>query len=599
MAEPYQLYSAHLDGYQLSPAEAKRLSSWVAASPANAALVVELSILHECVDSRMCMPQMLEELALADDVELRSEIAHSLDALWSAVEETSRTVEPRTFHPTHSTAGGWMAATGVAAMLLVSMIAYSLLMPERSPTTPPLANNQSTPTLPAVVPSPETAHSGERPALLVATIDSAVNVAWSKNVEPAAGGVLLQNEVLDIPSGVLQVRTIVGHTIVIEGPTRLKFESPQRVHLVQGKVSGLVGEHSGSLEFITPSAHVVDLGTELGVSVDDKNKTKVAVYDGAVQVSGPDEHPSKRMTLLHGYEADVESDGTFLDGPRRSPHERGFVRVDEVKLMVEGEAGKQRSAAIAKYYELLRSGHLLAYQSFDKSSAGRDLTFGFDEPALDGTAQHSIVDNLVTKDDGESGAVLVSSDGHVVCPLNMSSRAWSMLADEQGFVGRAGTELWISWRDQSVQASIPDAQYAGLSLTTDVLDDTRDVFFGRVHTTVALGLQMNRGREAKFRERKLLPVDADGQVHLWTARVQCNGQGGSVALWLDVPFAELDPDAPQLEGTPQHLKFDRVRLAIDEQSAGWAFDDLMIAKSLESLIAAEELLSRELATPEP
>lgn len=593
MTEPYQLFSSHLDGHTLTPAEAKRLSNWVAASPANAALVVDMAIVHECIDSRMCMPQILEELALADDVQLRTEISHSLDALWSTIEDSPRVLS-KPLPSRNASASPWMIATGVAAMLLVCMIAYSLLAP-----TPPAASSPIAANAPAETPTTKPRETdrtppAERPALLVATIDAAVDAKWSKSETPQAGGVLLQDEVFELLEGVLQVRTIVGHTIVLQGPARVQFESPQRVQVLEGKVAGLVGEHSGSLEFVTPTARIVDLGTELGVGVDEDLSTTVAVYDGAVQVSNNDDHASKRVTLLSGYEMEVDAHGRFLGGPRASAHDREFVRTDEVKLMLEGEAGQQRSEAIARYYELLRSGHLLAYQSFDKASNGNELSFGFAKPALTGSARQTISADLIEPESAESGALFVTTTGFVVSHFDIDALKREGLADEQGIVSPSGQELWISWREQSLHAPLLEKQYAGMSLTTNELDDTRDVFFGRVHGRNAMGIQMNGGQDAAQRPRLSLRIDADEEVHQWTVRLRFNEQGGVVSIWRDVPIAGVSTTDPQLEGEPKFLAFDRLRFVIDEQIEGWLFDDIMVAKSLESLVAAEELLSGEL-----
>lgn len=610
MMDPLQLYSAHLDGYQLTRPETMRLSKWIAADPKNADAIVGLSYLHEGIDSRMCLPEMLDELADAEDPELRAEITQSLGQLWDTIEETARVSLDAAPSNTRNTAM-WASLAAVAATVVICLTGYALMRPKQ-----PQVGNVPVAAAPSeAAPQQETDATDraseqptERPARLVATIEATLDAVWSRDKPPEVGGILIQNEAIELQQGVLQLRTNVGHTLVLQGPVHVKLESAQRAHVLSGKVSGMVGEHSGSLEFVTPTAHVVDLGTEIGVGVDEQQRTLVAVYDGAVEVSSRSQPGGDKLTVLAGYETEVDQDGVLQDSPQRSRHSRAFVRTDEVALMQGAAVGQRDAEAQARFFALLRSETLLAYQSFDAASDGQLHTFGWAEPAMRRYGGRFVATDLTEDPTAGRGSLRMGPSSRAFANLDLSddSRiADAELLSDDRLVGGPGTEIWVAWRSQATTPAHDSETFAGVSLTVSDESNLFETFVGRIHQIQAIGLQLNQGGDPPIRLKYPIDFDSgtpetqtrdvDSELHQWVVRVVYGESESHVSMWFDTPIADVADQPPAVEQREMVPEFDRIRLALGDDVGQWLFDDLMVAESAEKLAEAAQLLAQPVA----
>ena len=71
---------------------------------------------------------------------------------------------------------------------------------------------------------------------------------------------------------------------MVEGPAAWQIASAKRLLLDSGKLSAHVPEAGVGFTVATPTAEVIDLGTDFGVVVTDSSETRLAVIKGAVQV---------------------------------------------------------------------------------------------------------------------------------------------------------------------------------------------------------------------------------------------------------------------------------------------------------------------------
>jgi hypothetical protein len=112
----------------------------------------------------------------------------------------------------------------------------------------------------------------------VAWLINAQNCSWSNDVEPA--GDMGPGTVLQIESGLAEIRFRCGARVVLQGPARLELLSGKSAQLVRGK---LTARAAFGFEILSPQGKVIDLGTEFGVAVSDKGATDVYVFDGEVE----------------------------------------------------------------------------------------------------------------------------------------------------------------------------------------------------------------------------------------------------------------------------------------------------------------------------
>lgn len=597
-----ELFNAYLDGYELTRDQARTLSEWVKESPENARTIVLLAQIHESLDSRMCVPRMLEDLTRIGDPEVRDEISDSLDAFFHKVEQTSPLYVASP--PPQKKPRMWLIGSGWAAAAALLLVIYwsSVGSLDRA-----VVDNRDNP----VPPAERTDDHGEpvepkrlanvRPAELVATIDQLVAVEWGGE-RKLRGDQLLQGETLHLEEGIVSLTTTVGHAVVIEGPAQVVVESPQQLTMEYGRVVGRVGVHGGSLEFSTPTATIRDLGTEFGVEVAGDRQTRVAVYDGAIELKGIQEPMAVEVAAGAGRR--VTPEGSLLE-ETLLPHDREFVRLDEVDLRVAGRHGDDEAEALATYYALVRSGTLLAYQNFHAPSRGLERTIGLGSPPVRSAAPLVMGRDLRPESLLASGGLRLESVEYVFLPIDVrptSPMARSSLLSDEGLVGRDGTEVWIAWLAQS-DSDVGDLkQYAGLSLTVSDTDDSRDTFLGRIHNRNFLGVQFNfdADDDRTKHELDLQPrttgvqgLDADKELHRWVVHLSFTEQEDHIRVWLDVPLDELEKRKPHYAGSRDQIEFDRLRIAVSETSEPWTFDEVMIAASAEDLAAAEKIITQK------
>ena len=79
----------------------------------------------------------------------------------------------------------------------------------------------------------------------------------------------------------------------IEGPAEFTPRSADRIEFVRGRLVAYVPRQARGFTVGTPSAEVVDLGTEFGVEVDAQGGTDLHVIRGRVEVK-PTAQPGSR-----------------------------------------------------------------------------------------------------------------------------------------------------------------------------------------------------------------------------------------------------------------------------------------------------------------
>lgn len=591
-----ELFNAHLDGHPLTREQSTILSDWIMDDPANARTIILLAQVHESLDSRMCLPRMLEDLTLIDDAELRDEISQSLEQLCQSIEESATIIPPEPKPPVFTPR---LVGAGVLVLAATLLLAF-FMRPDGG--EHPLA--QVPPHNGALVnPDAEENHDRvHRPAVLVATVEASLDAHWTRSSDQANGDAILQGETVSLEQGILLLETNVGHQVVLEGPVEAVFQSPQQLHIQRGKAVGRVGIHGGSLEFSTPTASVRDLGTEFGVDVEESLVTSVDVLEGSVEVVANWEAHTP-IEVRAGYGVSVSDDGIFLESPQRLPHDRRFVRTDEVSLRMAGNEGDQNATALATYYALVRSNKLLAYQGFHAPSLARERTISFDAPIVAMTDPVTMGSDLLPESRLASGGLHVGKEATYFLPIDVSPEsafADAGLVNEQGVIGQAGKEVWIAWREQAVRDPGEKAGFAGLSLSIDQSSDQYDTFLGRVHDQRTLGVQFN---DDPRRDKYPLDIEpqldgvqtlhADGEVHHWIARVVFGQGGDTLQVWLDVPANEVSNRKPNFEHTGETIRFDRLRLGASYEAVPWVFDEIMMAASLNDLADALDVVAGE------
>ena len=102
---------------------------------------------------------------------------------------------------------------------------------------------------------------------VVATLTDSINAEWVNIKEIPSNGDVLRKGEMTLIRGLAEVTFDDGAVVVVEAPAVIKLVSPKSMFVSSGKVSAFVSEYATGFTVNTPSASIVDLGTEFGVSV--------------------------------------------------------------------------------------------------------------------------------------------------------------------------------------------------------------------------------------------------------------------------------------------------------------------------------------------
>jgi hypothetical protein len=119
-------------------------------------------------------------------------------------------------------------------------------------------------------------------AQAVATLTKATECQWGPSTESIHEGTALHPQRLSLTSGVAQLTFGDGACVSIEGPCEFDLIAAGRGFLHSGKLLAFVSPPAVGFAINTPTAEIVDLGTEFAVEVDDQENSEVHVFTGVV-----------------------------------------------------------------------------------------------------------------------------------------------------------------------------------------------------------------------------------------------------------------------------------------------------------------------------
>lgn len=102
-----------------------------------------------------------------------------------------------------------------------------------------------------------------------------------------------------LASGFIEIKLTNDVLIVVEAPAEFELESAMRMIMHKGRMSAIVSEQGKGFLVDTPSASLVDYGTEFSIDVSPESGSEVHVFDGEVTVRpkyAPPESAALRLT---------------------------------------------------------------------------------------------------------------------------------------------------------------------------------------------------------------------------------------------------------------------------------------------------------------
>lgn len=130
----------------------------------------------------------------------------------------------------------------------------------------------------------------------LAWLDRTVRAQWSSGATAWRDGVgLVAGQTLALKRGLAEVRFRSGARVVLEGPASFRVNTGNGSYLESGSLVAKVPAEAVGFTVGTPSATIVDRGTELGVAVQGGLGSEIHVFAGRVEVRPVD--PSRPGNL--------------------------------------------------------------------------------------------------------------------------------------------------------------------------------------------------------------------------------------------------------------------------------------------------------------
>jgi hypothetical protein len=142
-------------------------------------------------------------------------------------------------------------------------------------------------------------------ALPKAFLSRSIAAKWKAGSTTVAVASEVSDDWMELESGVLQFDFRSGARAVVQGPARLRIADDSDINLAHGMITVLAGHEETAFTVTTPTATVVDIGTEFGVAARSSGETDVHVFEGIVDVSvAGTTSPAQRLHAGDAYRAE-------------------------------------------------------------------------------------------------------------------------------------------------------------------------------------------------------------------------------------------------------------------------------------------------------
>ncbi len=321
------------------------------------------------------------------------------------------------------------------------------------------------------------------------------NIIWSDGQEPLDFLMRLHpGDVVGIEKGLIELEFSDGAQLVIESPSTLLVTSAASARLLKGRVVGRA--ESGNFTLLTPTADVVDIGTEFGVEVG-QGGTDVTVFEGEVHV-----HPlmgsintGSMQKLRRGMSVRIDPQGlpNTDQQPNQQHFQRGFdqsnvssLEENSISLLDLLSGHESTSQRIAGSIDP-KTGYWGRPPWFDSQRAKAqrgDTQFAQTDwnPMVDGV--------FIPRSNARE--MQIDSDGHMVYLPPNSGSTWGPIWARRRF------ELAS---DQALLSSTSQGDWGAgaLSQVFQRLQETNNGLMG-LHTNVGITFDLNAVRESRSRK---------------------------------------------------------------------------------------------------
>ena len=251
-----------------------------------------------------------------------------------------------------------VSVLGLAAAIALLVTGITAFLPDKT------VNNT-----PAIVEEkPREPSQPQAPAPVVATLVRSLDARWLDDPRSWDGADGLREGKHHLTGGLVEIELTKGARVVLEAPISFTLNHTNAMTLTHGRLVATVPPAAVGFTVKTPSAQIIDYGTEFGVDVMANGVTQAHVFTGeitaaALQGTAP---PSR---LLQGEASAVSPQGQVesLDSQPLT-----FVREQEFTARYHAEESAYHRW-LAYRYELLRDPGVVIYYAFEEADLSRGV----------------------------------------------------------------------------------------------------------------------------------------------------------------------------------------------------------------------------------
>jgi hypothetical protein len=204
---------------------------------------------------------------------------------------------------------------------------------------------------------------------IVATLMGVQDAQWLKADPSLVPGALLKASTqLRLESGLVRLTFRTGAKVVVEGPAVFTPDADGNLTLARGRLTALVPPSGKGFTVKTPTAKVVDLGTEFGVDVPATrgDAVEIQVFEGLVTLAPAAKvaanSSAQPQLLREGTGAKVDTAGAITPVPANPAL---FVRNADADALERANSGSGFDRWLAHRVEMARNPDVIAYYPFD------------------------------------------------------------------------------------------------------------------------------------------------------------------------------------------------------------------------------------------
>lgn len=137
-----------------------------------------------------------------------------------------------------------------------------------------------------VVSSATRADRTKSSAVLAHVVLETADCKWSLDYHSdASRSDIYGGDMIRVAQGKMRLTYDNGTVLTLHGPALYEVISNMRGRALLGKLTAKIAKGAEGFSVLTPRATVIDLGTELGIEVDDAGATDVVVFEGSVDLN--------------------------------------------------------------------------------------------------------------------------------------------------------------------------------------------------------------------------------------------------------------------------------------------------------------------------